>query len=213
MSEKYVDDADWATAAEQSSEDDEAQEGNVLAAEERSSAPAEHLAVHVVDDEDDDSADDEDIDIDDPEADAIVNDALEIDEAAEAEAAAAEAELRRRTNESLLRQGVTMVDPAHTYIDATVRVAKDVTLFPGTILQGQTVIGAGAEIGPDTRLVDCVVGEGAIVEKSSGRDAEIGSSTIVGPFAALEPGAHIASGTRTGAFYTAATDDDGAADL
>lgn len=90
MSEKYTDDADWATAAEQSSEDDEAQEGNVLAAEERSSAPAEHLAVHVVgdDDEDGDDAGDEDIDIDDPEADAIVNDALEIDEAAEAEAAA-----------------------------------------------------------------------------------------------------------------------------
>ena len=87
MSEKYTDDADWATAAEQSSEDDEAQEGNILAAEERSSAPAEHLAVHVVDD-DDSQDDDEDIDIDDPEADAIVNDALEIDEAAEAEAAA-----------------------------------------------------------------------------------------------------------------------------
>lgn len=86
MSEKYTDDADWATAAEQSSEDDEAQEGNVLAAEELSSAPAEHLAVHVVDDEDDDDYDD--IDIDDPEADAIVNDALEIDQAAEAEAAA-----------------------------------------------------------------------------------------------------------------------------
>ena len=86
MSEKYVDDADWATAAEQSSEDDEAQEGNILAAEERSSAPAEHLAVHVVDDDSQD--DDEDIDIDDPEADAIVNDALEIDKAAEAEAAA-----------------------------------------------------------------------------------------------------------------------------
>ena len=87
MSEKYTDDADWATAAEQSSEDDEAQEGNILAAEERSSAPAEHLAVHVVDD-DDSQDDDEDIDIDDPEADAIVNDALEIDQAAEAEAAA-----------------------------------------------------------------------------------------------------------------------------
>lgn len=90
MSEKYVDDADWATAAEQSSEDDEAQEGNILAAEERSSAPAGHLAVHVVDDDEDDDSqdDDEDIDIDDPEADAIVNDALEIDQAAEAEAAA-----------------------------------------------------------------------------------------------------------------------------
>jgi transcriptional antiterminator NusG len=88
VSEKYTDDVDWATAAEQSSEDDEAQEGNILAAEELSSEPAEHLAVHVVDDEDDAEGEDEDIDIDDPEADAIVNDALEIDEAAEAEAAA-----------------------------------------------------------------------------------------------------------------------------
>lgn len=89
MSERYVDDADWATAAEQSSEDDEAQEGNVLAEEERSVEPAEHAALHVVDDgAGDDLADLDDIDIDDPEADAIVNDALNIDEAAEAEAAA-----------------------------------------------------------------------------------------------------------------------------
>lgn len=89
MSEKYVDDADWATAAEQSSEDDEAQEGNYLADQERSSEAAEHIAIHVVD-EDEDGVDegDADIEIDDPEADAIVNDALEIDEAAEAEAAA-----------------------------------------------------------------------------------------------------------------------------
>ncbi|MFT4213438.1 MAG: transcription termination/antitermination NusG family protein, partial [Microbacterium sp.] len=86
MSEKYADDVDWATAAEQSSEDDEAQEGNVLAAEELSSSSAEHLAIHLVDDEEEI---DEDLDdINDPEADAIVNDALEIDEAAEAEAAA-----------------------------------------------------------------------------------------------------------------------------
>ncbi|KAA9107677.1 transcription termination/antitermination protein NusG [Microbacterium rhizomatis] len=89
MSERYTDDADWATAAEQSSEDDEAQEGNVLAAEERSVESAEHLAIHVVDDEDEeDDSDLDDIDIDDPEADAIVNDALNIDEAAEVEAAA-----------------------------------------------------------------------------------------------------------------------------
>lgn len=89
MSEKYVDDADWATAAEQSSEDDEAQEGNYLADQERSSEAAEHIAIHVVD-EDEDGVDetDADIEIDDPEADAIVNDALEIDETAEAEAAA-----------------------------------------------------------------------------------------------------------------------------
>ncbi len=89
MSERYVDDADWATAAEQSSEDDEAQEGNVLAAEERSVEAAEHLAIHIVDDGgEEDLSDLDDIDIDDPEADAIVNDALNLDEASETEAAA-----------------------------------------------------------------------------------------------------------------------------
>ncbi|MGN7189355.1 transcription termination/antitermination protein NusG [Microbacterium enclense] len=89
MSERYVDDADWATAAEQSSEDDEAQEGNVLESQERASDSAEHAAVHIVDDETEvDDAGLGDIDITDPEADAIVNDALEIDETSEAEAAA-----------------------------------------------------------------------------------------------------------------------------
>jgi len=89
VSERYVDDADWATAAEQSSEDDEAQEGNMLAHDEHSVEAAEHLAIHIVDDEvEEDVSDLDDIDIDDPEADAIVNDALNLDEAAESEAAA-----------------------------------------------------------------------------------------------------------------------------
>ncbi len=90
VSERYVgDDGDWATAAEQSSEDDEAQEGNVLAAEQQAVEAAEHVAVHVVDEDgEQDTEDLDDIDIEDPEADAIVNDALNIDETAEAEAAA-----------------------------------------------------------------------------------------------------------------------------
>ncbi|MFK0240538.1 MULTISPECIES: transcription termination/antitermination protein NusG [unclassified Microbacterium] len=89
MSERYSDDADWATAAEQSSEEDEAQEGNVLAEEELSVTSAEHVAVHVEDEDGEgDDTDDIDIEIDDPEADAIVNDALNLDEAAESEAAA-----------------------------------------------------------------------------------------------------------------------------
>ena len=121
MSEKYTDDADWATAAEQSSEDDEAQEGNILAAEELSSAPAEHLAVHVVDDDDEDAGDDEDIDIDDPEADAIVNDALEIDEAAEAEAAA------DVLNDSL----------AEEEAEAAAAAADDVTPYDGPDVNGE----------------------------------------------------------------------------
>ena len=90
MSDKYSDDADWATAAEQSSEEDESQEGNVLAEQEQSSSAAEHNALHIegdgeIDVEYDDT---DDIEIEDPEADAIVNDALNLDEAAESEAAA-----------------------------------------------------------------------------------------------------------------------------
>lgn len=147
MSEKYVDDADWATAAEQSSEDDEAQEGNVLAAEERSSAPAEHLAVHVVDDEDDD----EDIDIDDPEADAIVNNALEIDEAAEAEAAA-----------EVLSDAL-----AEEEAEAAAAAADDVTPYDGPDINGA----------PDAPVLD----EDAVAEVAAAADiveaAEIDAET------------------------------------
>ncbi len=121
--------------------------------------------------------------------------------------ATAEAELRRRTNDRWLRLGVTMVDPERTYIDATVQLAPDVTLFPGTMLQGRCIIGPGAELGPDTRLVDCSVGAGATVEATIGRDAEVGEHAVVGPFAALEPGSSVPSDTRTGPFYTATTDD------
>jgi bifunctional UDP-N-acetylglucosamine pyrophosphorylase / glucosamine-1-phosphate N-acetyltransferase len=82
-----------------------------------------------------------------------------------------------------------------------------VTLFPGTLLQGNTVVGAGAEIGPDTRLVDCAIGPNAVVEKTMGRDAEVGEGARVGPFAVLDPGSHIEAARTTGPFYHASTDD------
>jgi len=118
-----------------------------------------------------------------------------------AQLAVAEAELRDRTNERWMRRGVTMLDPERTYIDASVDLASDVTLFPGTILRGATSIGAGAEIGPDTHLVDCMVGERALVENSVARQADIGSDAKVGPFAVLGPGAKVAPGAVTGPFF------------
>ncbi len=123
--------------------------------------------------------------------------------------AVAEAELRRRTNEAWLGKGVTMVDPSNTYVDATVELSSDVTLFPGTILQGRVVVGKRAEIGPDTRLIDCAVGADAVVERTTGRDAEVGAGARVGPYAVLQPGASISAGAVTGPFYTAAIPDDG----
>lgn len=122
--------------------------------------------------------------------------------------AEAEAELRARTNRAWLEAGVTMVDPSQAYVDVTVELSPDVTLFPGTILQGTTVIGAGAEIGPSTRLVDTKVGAGAVVANTVARNAVIGADCVVGPFAALDPGAELAPGTRTGAFYTAPRSDE-----
>jgi bifunctional UDP-N-acetylglucosamine pyrophosphorylase/glucosamine-1-phosphate N-acetyltransferase len=137
--------------------------------------------------------------VDDPEEAAGINDRVQL--------AAAEAVLRRRTNDRWLRAGVTMVDPDRISVDTTVRLGQDVTLFPGTLLQGETVIGDHTEIGPNTRLVDCIVGADCRLEQVVGRDAEVGEDAVVGPFAVLEPGSQIPSGARTGSFYTAVADD------
>jgi bifunctional UDP-N-acetylglucosamine pyrophosphorylase / glucosamine-1-phosphate N-acetyltransferase len=115
--------------------------------------------------------------------------------------AEAETELRRRTNEAWMAAGVTMLDPVATYIDTTVTLGADVTIFPNSLLQGATVVGEGAEIGPDVRLIDAAVGSGSRVQSSTVQDAEIGEDCVVGPYAFLSPGESLSSGTVTGPFY------------
>jgi bifunctional UDP-N-acetylglucosamine pyrophosphorylase/glucosamine-1-phosphate N-acetyltransferase len=117
--------------------------------------------------------------------------------------AMAERELRARTNRRWMLAGVTMFDPRQTFVDVTVELGRDVTLLPGTILQGATVVGNGCEIGPGTRLVDCTVGDDCHLEQVVARRAVIGDDCRVGPYAVLEPGATLPPGTATGAFYTA----------
>ena len=117
-----------------------------------------------------------------------------------------ERELRARTNRHWLLNGVTMLDPRQTFIDVTVELARDVTLFPGTILQGRTVVGAGSELGPDTRLVDCVVGTDCTVQNTVAQEAEIGAGAHVGPFAHLAPGSSVAERVTTGPFYAGRSD-------
>jgi bifunctional UDP-N-acetylglucosamine pyrophosphorylase/glucosamine-1-phosphate N-acetyltransferase len=120
--------------------------------------------------------------------------------------ALAERELRARTNRHWLLNGVTMLDPRQTFVDVTVRLGRDVTLYPGTILEGNTVVGDGTEIGPDTRLDDCIVGRNCRIQHTVGKDAEIGDGADIGPFCHLPSGSHVAKGITTGAFYTAPTD-------
>jgi len=109
--------------------------------------------------------------------------------------AAAEGVLRGRINDQWMRKGVTMLDPKHTYLDSTVELAEDVTLFPGTILQGNTRVATGAEIGPSTHLVDCVVGARAQVRSTSAEQVAIGEDARVGPWTWLAPGTVVAPGS------------------
>jgi bifunctional UDP-N-acetylglucosamine pyrophosphorylase / glucosamine-1-phosphate N-acetyltransferase len=125
-----------------------------------------------------------------------------------AQLASAEVELRRRINEQWMRSGVTMIDPVHTYVDVSVQLASDVSLHPGTRLQGNTSIAHGAEIGPDTQLIDCVVDEGASVSRTVATRATIGSHARVGPFVVLHPGVEVAPGQVIGPF-TEITRDKG----
>ena len=115
--------------------------------------------------------------------------------------AAAEHELRRRINIGWMEKGVTLVDPDRTHLDATVRLERDVTLYPGTMLQGTCEVGAGADIGPDSHLIDTVVGAGARVTQTVAVKATIGADATVGPWTALGPGDEVASGVSTGPHY------------
>jgi bifunctional UDP-N-acetylglucosamine pyrophosphorylase/glucosamine-1-phosphate N-acetyltransferase len=94
-----------------------------------------------------------------------------------------------------------MLDPRQTFIDVTVQIGQDVTLYPGAILQGHTVIGDGSVIGPATRLTDTYVGSRSRIEQTTAVDSHIGEGCVVGPYAFLPEGTKVESGVRTGAFY------------
>ena len=96
--------------------------------------------------------------------------------------------------------GVTVQDPATTWIDVKATLAPDVTVLPGTQLRGATSIATGATVGPDTTLVDCEVGEGATVTRTDGTLAVIGAGSTVGPFAYLRPGTVLGARGKIGTF-------------
>lgn len=107
---------------------------------------------------------------------------------------------RRRICEHWMREGVTMIDPDTIYIDASVQLEKDVTLLPGTMLQGTTQVASFAELGPNTRLTNVTVQAHAVVQNSIAVDSVIGEFTQVGPFAYLRPGARIGKHVKIGDF-------------
>lgn len=123
---------------------------------------------------------------------AGVNDRVQLAEIA--------AELNRRVVRGHQRAGVTIADPATTWIDVDVTIGRDTVVAPGTQLLGATRIGTHCRIGPDTTLDDTEVGDGASVVRTHGSDSVIGPRATVGPFSYLRPGTRLGAEGKLGAF-------------
>jgi len=117
-----------------------------------------------------------------------------------ADLAVVTAEARRKILEGHMLSGVTIVDPASTWIDADVEIAADATIEPGTALRGATSIGADSIVGPNTTLTDTKVGAGSRILHSYAVEAEVGDECEVGPFAYLRPGTKLERGAKAGTF-------------
>jgi bifunctional UDP-N-acetylglucosamine pyrophosphorylase/glucosamine-1-phosphate N-acetyltransferase len=114
--------------------------------------------------------------------------------------AQAEAEIRRRVNEALMLSGVTLIDPATTYVEAGVEIGADTVVWPNTLLQGQTRIGSRCTIGPGSVIRDSTIGDDCRVELSVVEQAVMEAGSDVGPFGHLRKGAHLGPGAHMGNF-------------
>jgi bifunctional UDP-N-acetylglucosamine pyrophosphorylase/glucosamine-1-phosphate N-acetyltransferase len=121
-----------------------------------------------------------------------VNDRVQLSQAA--------AIMRDRINESWMRQGVSILDPASTWLDVDVDLQPDVVIRPQVAMRGPTSVASGAVVGPGTTLVSCEVGSGAEVIHTWAELAVIGDGARVGPFTFLRPGTVLGNDTRAGAY-------------
>jgi len=114
--------------------------------------------------------------------------------------AEAESVLRRRINERWMLAGVTIVDPATTYIEPGVTLGRDTVVWPNTHLRGETTIGEGCDIGPNTIMVDCQIGDRCRVLASVLEQAVMENDSDIGPFGHLRKGARLCEGAHMGNF-------------
>ncbi|MDU5736512.1 MAG: bifunctional UDP-N-acetylglucosamine diphosphorylase/glucosamine-1-phosphate N-acetyltransferase GlmU, partial [Veillonella sp.] len=114
--------------------------------------------------------------------------------------AEAESILKYRKNIELMTAGVTIIDPANTYVASEVTVGSDTILHPGTILEGDTVIGERCEIGPHTRLTNVKVGNDTIIHFTYGHDCEVKDGVDVGPYVHLRPNTVLGNKVHVGNF-------------
>jgi bifunctional UDP-N-acetylglucosamine pyrophosphorylase / glucosamine-1-phosphate N-acetyltransferase len=114
--------------------------------------------------------------------------------------AAAHRAYNARLLEQHMRAGVTVVDPATTWVAAGVVMEPDVTLLPSVDLHGATTVAAGATLGPQVTLTDTAVGPRSRLDRTVANGATIGADVTVGPFAYLRPGTDLADGVHIGTY-------------
>ncbi len=112
----------------------------------------------------------------------------------------AEATLRQEINQKWIDAGVTMIDPATTYIDPDVEIGQDTVIYPNTYLLGKTTIGRSCVIGPSSFVEDSTIGDSCVVRFAVVEQAVLENKVEVGPFAHLRKGAHLADGVHMGNF-------------
>ncbi len=130
--------------------------------------------------------------VEDPNDLAGVNDRLQL--------ASVEARMRTRILREHMKQGVTVIDPASTYVHADVAIGRDTVLWPGTSLEGRTVIGEDCAMGPNARLIDVRAGTGVTVQASLVMESRLGDGATVGPYAYIRPGSDIGADAKIGDF-------------
>jgi bifunctional UDP-N-acetylglucosamine pyrophosphorylase/glucosamine-1-phosphate N-acetyltransferase len=108
--------------------------------------------------------------------------------------------LRERLLREHMLAGVSIEDPASTYIEAGVRIGMDTILRPSTHLSGATVLGEGCDIGPDVKITDCELGDGVSVQYAVLAGSTVGDGTKIGPFAQLRPGCRVGRKVKIGNF-------------
>ncbi|MGB9803955.1 bifunctional UDP-N-acetylglucosamine diphosphorylase/glucosamine-1-phosphate N-acetyltransferase GlmU [Desulfofundulus sp.] len=136
-----------------------------------------------------------------PVAALVVEDAREVEGINDRrQLARVESYLRRQVVEELMLSGVTIMDPASTFIDRDVKIGRDTVIYPFTIIEGDTMIGERCAIGPGSRLVNVRAGNGVVVEHSVIQESKIGDNCIIGPFAYIRPGCVLAPDVKIGDF-------------
>ena len=108
--------------------------------------------------------------------------------------------MKNRINEKHMANGVTLVDPSNTYIEADVVIGKDTIIEPGCMLQGNTVIGENCRIGYNSKLTNMTIKDNVDIEVSVLTDSFVDEGTHVGPFAYVRPNSHIGKNIKVGDF-------------